>query len=149
MKVYSASKKEGNYDTHYYRDDTWRHYTKWKKSVTKRKILNYLTYMTYLGHYRDRMLNSGSQGLGGKEKEHYGLMGPESQCGCLGWWRNSGDGWWRWLPTNVNALDATGTIPLKMVKIVTFTLYAYLLQWKNPEKHVIENRANSNQKVDW
>ena len=40
--------KEGNSDTCYNMDENWGHYIKWNKSVTKKQILYYFTYMRYL-----------------------------------------------------------------------------------------------------
>ena len=47
-------KKEGNSDTCYNMDESWRHYAKWSKPVTKRQILYDSTYMKYLESYSKR-----------------------------------------------------------------------------------------------
>ena len=39
--------KEGNSDR-YYTDESWGHYAKWNKPVTKRQILEDSTYMRYV-----------------------------------------------------------------------------------------------------
>ena len=46
--ILSSLKKEGNSDTCYKMDESWRHYTKWNKPVTKGQIQYDSIYTSYL-----------------------------------------------------------------------------------------------------
>ena len=47
-RILSSLKKEGNSDTCFNMDETWKHYAKWNKPDTKEQIFYDSTYMRYL-----------------------------------------------------------------------------------------------------
>ena len=101
---YFSIEKEGNSCCSI--DETWGHYTRWNRPVTKGQMLFDSTYMTYLEYSRSYIetettvvtTKSWGEGDMGSLFNGYRVSVWEDE-------RSSGNGWWWWFNNNVNILN--------------------------------------------
>ena len=100
--ITQSFKNEGNSDTCYSMNETWRHYTRWNKPVRKDKYciipLKWGIYDSQI--YKDRKYNGGCQGLG--EGGNWELLLEVYRISVWEDEKSSEDKWWWWLHNNMN-----------------------------------------------
>ena len=121
MEYYSTFKwKDRGYNV----DESWRHYVKWNKPVTKRQCMMPFIWGSWSGQLHTDRLEGWFPGAGGGAREllfnGYGILVLQDE-ECPG----------NWLHNNVNVLNTTELYTWKMAKMVNFILMCIILsQWK-------------------